>query len=144
MNKINKRTLEDIETLSKIMEKNQLSELKFSDKETTYELKKIVKHQSLDINNISSEKKNVTEKKFNPTEFALKSPLVGTAYLSPEPGAKKFIEEGQVVKIGQVLLIIEAMKTMNEITADKNGVIKKMFIKNESPVEFGEALVLIE
>ena len=112
MNKINKKILEDIETLSKSMEKNQLSELKFSDKETTYELKKVVKQQSPDINNISYEKKNLTEKKYNPTEFALKSPLVGTAYLSPEPGAKKFIEEGQVVKIGQVLLIIEAMKTM--------------------------------
>ena len=90
------------------------------------------------------EKKKILLEKISPIETALKSPLVGTAYLSPEPGAKKFIEEGQTVKIGQVLLIIEAMKTMNEITADKNGVIKKIFIKNESPVEFGEALVLIE
>ena len=77
-------------------------------------------------------------------EKALKSPLVGTAYLSPDPGAKKFVEVGQNVKIGQVLLIIEAMKTMNEITADKNGVIKKIFVKNESPVEFGEPLFLID
>ena len=75
---------------------------------------------------------------------SIKSPMVGTAYLSPEPSAKKFIEEGQNVKIGQVLLIIEAMKTMNEITADKNGKVKKIFVKNESPVEFGEPLVLIE
>ena len=65
-------------------------------------------------------------------------------YLSPEPGAKKFVEVGQNVKIGQVLLIIEAMKTMNEITADKNGIIKKVFVKNESPVEFGEPLLLID
>ena len=84
------------------------------------------------------------EKKVNLIENALKSPIVGTAYLSPEPSAKKFIEEGQSVKIGQVLLIIEAMKTMNEITADKNGKVKKIFVKNESPVEFGEPLVLIE
>ena len=61
-------------------------------------------------------------------EKALKSPLVGTAYLSPEPSAKKFVEVGQNVKIGQVL-IIEAMKTMNEITADKNGIIKENFCK---------------
>ena len=53
--------------------------------------------------------------------------MVGTAYLSPEPAAKQFIEEGQNVKIGQVLLIIEAMKTMNEITADKNGKVKKIY-----------------
>ena len=77
-------------------------------------------------------------------ELSLKSPLVGTAYLSPEPGAKQFIEVGQTVKIGQVILIIEAMKTMNEIVADRNGIVKKIFIKNEAPVEFGEPLVLIE
>ena len=68
-----------------------------------------------------------------------------TAYLSQEPGAKKFVELGQNVKIGQVLLIIEAMKkTMNEITADKNGIVKKIFVSNEAPVEFGEPLILIE
>ena len=72
----------------------------------------------------------------------MKSPLVGTAYLSPDPGAKKFVELGQNVKIGQVLLIIEAMKTMNEITADKNGIVKKIFVKNEAPVEFGDAFIL--
>ena len=90
--------------------------------------------------NIDPVKKN--EKIYS--ENSLKSPLVGTAYLSPEPGAKNFVEIGQNVKIGQVLLIIEAMKTMNEITADKDGKIKKIFIKNETPVEFGEPLVLIE
>ena len=77
-------------------------------------------------------------------DSSLKSPLVGTAYLCPEPGSKAFIEVGQTVKIGQVILIIEAMKTMNEITADRNGVVKKIFVKNETPVEFGEPLVLIE
>ena len=78
------------------------------------------------------------------SETSLKSPLVGTAYLSPEPGSKQFIEIGQNVKIGQVLLIIEAMKTMNEIVADRNGTVKKIYVKNETPVEFGEPLVLIE
>jgi|TARA_B100000287_G_scaffold433166_1_gene494229 acetyl-CoA carboxylase biotin carboxyl carrier protein len=145
MSKIDKKVLEDIEILSKTMDKNQLSEIKYTDKDISYELKKATKHQYLNVSkDVVGEKKNSVGKKISPIETALKSPLVGTAYLSPEPGAKKFIEEGQTVKIGQVLLIIEAMKTMNEITADKNGVIKKIFIKNESPVEFGEALVLIE
>ena len=63
---------------------------------------------------------------------------------SSNVGAKKFVELGQNVKIGQVLLIIEAMKTMNEITADKNGIVKKIFVSNEAPVEFGEPLILIE
>ena len=145
MNKINKKILEDIDTLSTAMEKNNLSEIKFSDENISYELKKYPKHN---VNNHSdlnrAENKPVIEKEVNLTENALKSPMVGTAYLSPEPSAKKFVEEGQNVKIGQVLLIIEAMKTMNEITADKNGKVKKIFVKNESPVEFGEPLVLIE
>jgi len=145
MNKINKKVLEDIDTLSKAMEKNNLSEIKFSDESISYELKKNSKQQVISNNELStSENKPVIEKKVNLTENALKSPMVGTAYLSPEPSAKKFVEEGQSVKIGQVLLIIEAMKTMNEITADKNGKVKKIFVKNESPVEFGEPLVLIE
>ena len=145
MNRINKKILEDIDVLSKAMEKNNLCEVKFSDDVVSYELKKEPKNQVTshsDLNNTINEP--IIEKKVNLIENALKSPIVGTAYLSPEPGAKKFIEEGQSVKIGQVLLIIEAMKTMNEITADKNGKVKKIFVKNESPVEFGEPLVLIE
>ena len=145
MNRINKKTLEDIDILSKAMEKNNLSEIKFSDESVSYELKKYPRHNvnnHSDLNTI--ENKPIIEKEVNLTENALKSPMVGTAYLSPEPSAKKFVEEGQNVKIGQVLLIIEAMKTMNEITADKNGKVKKIFVKNESPVEFGEPLVLIE
>ena len=116
-----------------------------SDSNVSYELKKYPKQNVINKHDLnSSESKPIIEKKVNLIENALKSPMVGTAYLAPEPGAKQFIEEGQSVKIGQVLLIIEAMKTMNEITADKNGIIKKIFVKNESPVEFGEPLVLIE
>ena len=145
MSKIDKKILEDIDILSKAMEKNKLSEIKYSDGNSSYELKKFQKNEyvSSDIS-FSAETKSIKKQNINPTENALKSPLVGTAYLTPEPGAKNFIEEGQVVKIGQVLLIIEAMKTMNEITADKNGTVKKIFVSNESPVEFGEPLVLIE
>ena len=145
MNRIDKKVLEDIDILSKAMERNNLCEVKFSTENISYELKKYPKYQVNDKNDLNSSKsKPITEKKINLIENALKSPMVGTAYLAPEPGAKQFIEEGQNVKIGQVLLIIEAMKTMNEITADKNGKVKKIFIKNESPVEFGEPLVLIE
>ena len=107
-------------------------------------LKKFIKDNKVLKNNEDFEKSTQKENEPSLLEKALKSPLVGTAYLSPDPGAKKFVEVGQNVKIGQVLLIIEAMKTMNEITADKNGVIKKIFVKNESPVEFGEPLFLID
>ena len=75
---------------------------------------------------------------------ALTSPMVGTAYTAPEPGADAFIEVGTVVKKGQTLLIVEAMKVMNPITAPKDGTISQIFVQNAQPVEFGEALVIIE
>lgn len=75
---------------------------------------------------------------------AVTSPMVGTAYTAPEPGADAFIEVGTVVKKGQTLLIVEAMKVMNPITAPKDGTISQIFVQNAQPVEFGEALVIIE
>ena len=144
MKKQDKKINDDIEFLSQLMEKNNLNELEISDGKLSYKLKK----------NPNDSKKNTNIKKVadssnkvpvdRKSEISLKSPLVGTAYLSPEPGSKQFIEIGQNVKIGQVLLIIEAMKTMNEIVADRNGTVKKIYVKNETPVEFGEPLVLIE
>ena len=145
MTKIDKKITDIIDLLSKSMTKNNLSEIEISNGSSVFKLKKLVKENTEFRNNEIFEQ-SISKKKDEPSisEKALKSPLVGTAYLSPEPGAKKFVEVGQTVKIGQVLLIIEAMKTMNEITADKSGVIKKVFVKNESPVEFGEPLFLID
>ena len=74
----------------------------------------------------------------------VKSPMVGTAYRSPEPGAASFIDIGTRVTQGQTLLIIEAMKTMNHIPAPRAGVVKEILIENGQPVEFGEPLVIIE
>ena len=144
MKKQDKKIIDDIDFLSQLMEKNNLNELEISDGKLSYKLKKNT-NESKKNPNIkkvadSSNKVPVDQK----SEISLKSPLVGTAYLSPEPGSKQFIEIGQNVKIGQVLLIIEAMKTMNEIVADRNGTVKKIYVKNETPVEFGEPLVLIE
>ena len=145
MTKIDKKITDIIDLLSKSMTKNNLSEIEISNGSSVFKLKKLVKENN-DFRNNEIFEQSISKNKDEPSlsEKALKSPLVGTAYLSPEPGAKKFVEVGQTVKIGQVLLIIEAMKTMNEITADKSGVIKKVFIKNESPVEFGEPLFLID
>ncbi|HWV82478.1 MAG TPA: acetyl-CoA carboxylase biotin carboxyl carrier protein [Hyphomicrobiaceae bacterium] len=74
----------------------------------------------------------------------VKSPMVGTAYRAPEPGAPPFIDIGTRVTQGQTLLIIEAMKTMNHIPAPRSGVVKEILIENGQPVEFGEPLVIIE
>jgi acetyl-CoA carboxylase biotin carboxyl carrier protein len=74
----------------------------------------------------------------------LKSPMVGTVYRSPEPGAATFVEVGSAVKQGQTVLIIEAMKTMNHIPAPRAGTVKAILVENEQPVEYGEALMIIE
>ena len=77
------------------------------------------------------------------TGQTVKSPMVGTAYLSPEPGAKPFAEVGDAVKVGDTLLIVEAMKVMNPITAPSGGVIKKLMVADGQPVEFDQPLVVI-
>lgn len=75
---------------------------------------------------------------------AVTSPMVGTVYVAPEPGAPPFVKEGDSVSQGQTLLIVEAMKTMNPIPAPKSGTVKKILIQDAQPVEFGEVLVVIE
>ncbi|MDN5248759.1 acetyl-CoA carboxylase biotin carboxyl carrier protein [Bartonella sp. TP] len=77
-------------------------------------------------------------------ENAITSPMVGTAYLAPAPGAEQFIQIGQMVEPGQALLIIEAMKTMNQITAPRAGIVKAILVEDAQPVEFDEPLVVIE
>ena len=77
-------------------------------------------------------------------ENIIKSPMVGTIYLQPEPDSDPFIKTGDKVKKGQTLLIVEAMKTMNDIVADKNGTIKEILVKNEQPVQFDDPLIIIE
>ena len=72
------------------------------------------------------------------------SPMVGTAYRAPEPGAKPFIDVGSVVKAGDTLLIIEAMKTMNQIPAPRSGTVTQILFEDAQPVEFGEPLMIIE
>jgi acetyl-CoA carboxylase biotin carboxyl carrier protein len=75
---------------------------------------------------------------------AVTSPMVGTVYVSPEPGAKPFVTEGQEVREGQTLLIVEAMKTMNPIPAPRGGTVRRVLVKDGSPIEYGQLLMIIE
>jgi len=88
----------------------------------------------------------VAELLANPADHpgAVKSPMVGTVYTAPEPDAPAFITEGATVTAGQTLFIVEAMKVMNPITAPKAGTVVKIFVQNAQPIEFGEALVIVE
>ncbi len=74
----------------------------------------------------------------------IKSPIIGTAYLAPEPGAKKFISIGDKIKKGQTVMIVEAMKTMNHIPSSSDGVVKKILVNDGQPVEFGQSLIILE
>ena len=143
MNKLNKKLVEE---MSKLMDELGLTEFEFSDEKIKIKLgKNIFTSHKEDVYSKNSRQVNSNiNKESDENENIVKAPLVGTVYLAPEPGSKNFVEVGQDVKIGQVLLIVEAMKTMNEITSHKTGKIKEVFVKNSEPVEFGEPLVLIE
>ena len=99
--------------------------------------------QKLQYKKQDSKKNNVLNETINP-ENIVKSPMVGVAYLSADPNSDPYVKVGQHVKQGDTLLLIEAMKTFNEITAPKTGVIKKIVILNSQPVEFGDELVIFE
>ena len=74
----------------------------------------------------------------------IKSPIVGTAYLAPEPGGKKFIEVGKKIKKGDTIMIVEAMKTMNHVPSSSDGIVKEISVEDGQPVEFGQTLVLLK
>ena len=137
-------------SLSKLLEKTGLSEIEIENKEVgRIKVAKNLINTSvlpsspipLSETNISNEiAKNETKDISN----AITSPMVGTIYLKPDPDSEPFVKEGDKVKKGDKFLIIEAMKTMNNIPADKDGVIKQVLVENEQPIQFGDPLVIIE
>ena len=88
--------------------------------------------------------KSVSEEEVDDSKIIVKSPIVGTAYLAPEPGAKKFVEVGKKIKKGESIMIVEAMKTMNHVPSTSDGVVKEIFVEDGQPVEFGQVLVVLE
>ncbi|MDC0152967.1 acetyl-CoA carboxylase biotin carboxyl carrier protein subunit [Candidatus Pelagibacter sp.] len=99
--------------------------------------------KSLNGNEIISSDEPIEEKIDDP-KTVIKSPIVGTAYLSPEPGAKPFVSVGKKIKKGETLLIVEAMKTMNHVPSIKDGVVKKICVEDGQPVEFGQTIIVFE
>ena len=108
--------------------------------ETLEELKKTLK--SKDFSSIEDTQSVVEE--IVETGTVITSPIVGTAYLAPEPGAKTFVEVGKKIKKGDSVMIVEAMKTMNHIPASSDGVVKKVCVEDGQPVEFGQNLIVLE
>ena len=106
------------------------------------ELKKSLKNK-INSDDIDSQQ-NVSIEEVLDKFKTVKSPIVGTAYLAPEPGAKKFIELGKKIKKGDTVMIIEAMKTMNHIPSSEDGTVKKICVEDGQPVEFDQQLVILE
>ncbi len=138
-----------IKDLAKLLDELNLTEISYSDKEFSVSVSKSINVNSLPQSNVSSSSKDPgvddnTNNDYQNDPRAIKSPMVGTVYLQPEPGANKFINVGDDVKSGQTLLIIEAMKTMNPIESSLQGKVTKILVENEQAVEFGQPLVLVE
>ena len=134
-----------IEDLAKILDDLNLTEISYTDGDFSVSVSKAMVAQSMSPT--VTQKKNVQDENIE-TDYkndprAIKSPMVGTVYLQPEPGANKFVDVGNQIKSGQTLLIIEAMKTMNPIESSLQGKVLKVLVENEQAVEFGQPLMLI-
>jgi acetyl-CoA carboxylase biotin carboxyl carrier protein len=134
--KINKKIIEEL--VSYLKEFN-LSEIEYAEGATKVKVSKSLNNSTVISSSVTTNK-SAAEKKID-SSLKVTSPIVGTAYLAPEPGAKKFIEEGQKIKKGQTIMIIEAMKTMNHVPSTQDGVVSKVLIKDGEPVEFGQPLI---
>ena len=134
-----------IKDLAKILDDLSLTEISYSDGDFAVSVSKATVAQPITAlptqTEINESDNNVSDYKNDPR--VIKSPMVGTVYLQPEPGANEFVEMGSQVKSGQTLIIIEAMKTMNPIESSLQGKVLKILVENEQAVEFGQPLMLI-
>ena len=123
----------------------ELTELEYQDGQTKIKVSKASKGFELGkTSSIVSPNKSVLKSSDESEGVRVKSPIIGTAYLAPEPGAKKFVEVGDKIKKGQTIMIVEAMKTMNHVPSTSDGEVKKILIEDGQPVEFGQTLVLLK
>jgi len=123
----------------------ELSELEYQDGQTKIKVSKAPKLiDQVKTSAVVSPNKSVLKSSDESDGIRIKSPIIGTAYLAPEPGAKKFVEVGDKIKKGQTVMIVEAMKTMNHVPSTADGEVKKIMIEDGQPVEFGQTLVLLK
>ena len=145
--KIDKKIIKE---LSDYLDEFNLTEIEYSENNVKYKVSKsnkgVVREQIVSTDNQSkpsSAASSITSENINKANI-VKSPMVGTAYLAPEPGAKPFVTVGANIKKGQTSIIIEAMKTMNHVPSTKDGVVKKILVTDGEAVEFDQDLILVE
>ena len=139
---IDKKTENSINLLIKKLKEENLGSLKFSNKNISIEISNNLASVQMAQNPISNQTYNTTNSSANDTSNmqSIDSPMVGIIYLTPKPSSPPFVKNGQKIKKGDTICLIEAMKTFNEIKSDKDGVIKSILIKNGEAVEFGQPL----
>ena len=143
--KIDKKIIKE---LSDYLNEFNLTELEYTEKDTKIKVSKnniSINNQSpssnLQQNQIFKNKENNIQKK---SGIEVTSPIIGTAYHAPEPGAKKFVEVGKKIKKGDTVMIVEAMKTMNHVPSSADGVVREICVKDGQPVEFGQTIIVLE
>ena len=122
----------------------KLTELEYQSGETKIKVSKASKASvatKISDNVISNNKAVLNESEEG---IRIKSPIIGTAYLAPEPGAKQFVQVGDKIKKGQTIMIVEAMKTMNHVPSTSEGIVKSILVKDGQPVEFGQTLIVLK
>ena len=140
--KIDKKIIKE---LTDYLNEFNLTEIEYTDKDTKIKVSKWVSSTSNETVGIVATTPISNEKKINKISGTeVKSPIIGTAYLSPEPGAKKFSEIGKKIKKGETVMIVEAMKTMNHVPSTVDGIIKEICVEDGQPVEYGQTIVVVE
>ena len=134
--KIDKKLIKE---LKDYLEEFDLSEIEYQDGDRKIK----VARNKIAASSLTAHKTSLTSVK-EESGIKIISPIIGTAYLSPEPGAKKFIEVGSQIKKGQTVIIVEAMKTMNHVPSTADGVVKKVLVQDGQAVEFGQTLLILE
>ena len=143
--KIDKKIIKE---LNEYLEEFNLTEIEITEKDTKIRISKNIgssNNQPLVApNNSPIEKSNLENNQSVKNGIEIKSPIIGTAYHAPEPGAKKFVELGKKIKKGDTIMIVEAMKTMNHVPSSSDGVVKEICVDDGQPVEFGQTLIVLE
>ena len=130
-----------IKELTDYLNEFNLTEIEYTDKDTKI---KVSKSNSANSSQVVSVATSTEEKPNIVTGIEVKSPIIGTAYHAPEPGAKKFAEIGKRIKKGETVMIVEAMKTMNHVPSTADGIIKEICVEDGQPVEYGQTIIILE
>ena len=139
--KINKNIIKE---LNDYLEEFNLTEIEYAEKDVKVKVSKSRISKNIEALAPANERKIIKDEFSIDNSKKITSPIIGTAYLAPEPGGKKFIEIGQKIKKGDTVMIVEAMKTMNHVPSTADGIVKEICVEDGHPVEYGQTIIILE